>query len=337
MASSRTSLADLVRVKRRLQRAAPNAAPAGPSGAPHLEELTDFGANPGNLRMLAFLPPDLPQGAPLLVALHGCTQTAAGFDRGTGWSGLAASRRFALLLPEQRPANNPNRCFNWFESGETTRGGGEVASIAEAVRYLVARHGLDRRRVFVTGLSAGGGMASALLATYPELFAAGAIIAGLPYGVARSIPEAFEAMAGHRIRPAPELASLVRAAAPHRGPWPRVSIWQGEADRTVAPANATELVKQWTTLHGLVDGATRVLVRPGHHISEWADPAGRVVVERHDIAGMGHGVPLAAGEGEGQAGQAGPFLLDVGISSTHAIADFLGLDQPATRRAPRPQ
>src|SRR5689334_23050100 len=185
--------------------------------------------------MLEFVPEDLPAGAPLVVALHGCTQTAGGYDRGTGWSTLAAREGFALLLPEQRQGNNANRCFNWFEPGDTRRDQGEAASIRQMVAHMVERHRLDPQRVFVTGLSAGGAMASVMLATYPEVFAAGAILAGLPYGAAHSMPEAFEAMTTGRPRPARDWAEAVRRASPHRGPWPRVSVWQGEADTTVRP------------------------------------------------------------------------------------------------------
>ncbi|MBV1799135.1 PHB depolymerase family esterase [Siccirubricoccus sp. G192] len=145
----RINLADLVR-QRSFQAAATRTA------APHLTEVQDFGPNPGALRMLSFVPEGLPEGAPLVVALHGCTQNAAGYDRGCGWSDLARQLGFALLLPEQRQANNPNRCFNWFEPGDTARDAGEAASIRQMVAHMLAAHRLDPRRVFVTGLSAGG-------------------------------------------------------------------------------------------------------------------------------------------------------------------------------------
>jgi feruloyl esterase len=322
LAKPQISLADLVR--RGTARAG-----AGDASTAHLRPLTGFGSNPGGLDMLAFLPEALPAGAPLVVALHGCTQTAAGYDEGCGWSTLAARHGFALLLPEQRRCNNPNRCFNWFDPADTTRGRGEAESIHQAIGHLVAQHGLDARRVFVTGLSAGGAMASVMLATYPEVFAAGAIIAGLPYGSAGSMPEAFEAMATGRPRPAAEWAGLVRAASAQAGPWPRVAVWQGEADPTVRPANATEIVKQWTALHGLEDIAATVEAMPGHTQHRWHDAAGVPLVEHHAIAGMAHGVPI---DSAGGVGRAAPFILDVGVSSTQSIAAFFGI---AAAEAPR--
>ena len=280
MTQYRSSLAELVRQQRERMNAG-----AAATGDGELMELAGFGANPGALRMLAFLPEDLPPGAPLVVALHGCTQTAAGYDRGTGWSALAAEAGFAVLLPEQRQANNPNRCFNWFEPGDTTRGQGEVHSIHAAVTHLIATRGIDPAQVFVTGLSAGGAMASSLLATYPEVFAAGAIIAGLPHGAASSMPEAFEAMATGKPRAAADWAALVRGASRHAGPWPRVSVWQGDADTTVRPANAEQLIRQWSALHGTTGAPEEIRQRRPAHAGlarrRWPGGAGTPRHRRH--------------------------------------------------------
>src|SRR5215212_11736354 len=147
-----------------------------------LQEIEKFGSNPGALRMLTYSPPDLTPGSPLVVVLHGCTQTAAGYDHGAGWSTLADRYGFALLFPEQQKLNNPNGCFNWFLPGDIKRDRGEALSIRQMVERIVHDQRIDRDRVFVTGLSAGGAMTSVMLATYPEVFAGGAIIAGLPYG-----------------------------------------------------------------------------------------------------------------------------------------------------------
>jgi len=298
--------------------------PGGDADSDRLVEVTGFGANPGNLRMLAHVPADLPPGAPLVVALHGCTQTAAGYDTGTGWSALADRYGFAVLLPEQKRENNANLCFTWFEPGDTTSGQGEAESIREMVERMVADHGLDRRRVYVTGLSAGGAMTAVLLATHPDVFAGGAILAGLPHGAASNVQEAFEAMFQCPERPATDWGDRVRAASAHRGPWPRVSIWHGGADTTVTPRNADELVKQWTNVHGLPTAPTLEEAGPGHVRRVWHDADGEPVVEQYAIAGMAHGVPLHPGEGPGEGeercGVAGPHMLDVGLSSTHRIA-----------------
>src|SRR6201996_2741174 len=149
-----------------------------------LVETTGFGTNPGDLRMLSFVPANPQQAPALVVVLHGCGQTAAGYDLGAGWSTLAKHYGFALLMPEQQRPNNANGCFHWFNPDDIARGQGEAASIRQMIARMSADHGIDPHRIFVTGLSAGGAMTSVMLATYPEVFAAGAIIAGLPYGVA---------------------------------------------------------------------------------------------------------------------------------------------------------
>src|SRR6516165_7032885 len=176
------------------RRKAAHGRPAPAARKTRLRELTEFGANPGNLRMFVYAPEHLPPKAPLVVALHGCTQTADEYDHGTGWSSLADSLGLAVLYPQQQPANNPKNCFSWFLPGDIARGKGEALSIRAMVEHAIAIFASDRRKVFVTGLSAGGAMASVMLATYPEIFAGGAIIAGLPYGCANNIQQAFEAM-----------------------------------------------------------------------------------------------------------------------------------------------
>ena len=289
-----------------------------------LQELEGFD-NPGNLRGLCHVPEGLTQPAGLLVVLHGCTQNAAGYDRGAGWSKLADRHGFALLYPEQTRDNNPNLCFNWYQRGDASRGSGEAASIANMVAAMKARFPIDGERVFVTGLSAGGAMACAMLATYPDLFAGGAIIAGLPYGCAANVSEAFECMAGRGFGNEAGLANKVRAGSRHRGRWPRVSVWHGSADRIVAPANADAVVKQWTALHGLSASPDRVETVDGHQRAVWLGREGQELIESYTVKGMAHGTPLMPGTGEGQSGQAQAHMLDVGLSSTDRIAAFFGL------------
>ena len=288
-----------------------------------LQEVCPFGANPGDLRMLLHRPDGLKAKAALVVVLHGCTQTAAGYAGGAGWLTLADRYGFVVLCPEQTRANNANLCFNWFQSSDVARGAGEAASIRGMIARAVGDHDLDPNRVFVTGLSAGGAMANAMLSAYPEVFAAGAIIAGLPYGAAANVQEAFAAMQGRaRKRSAQDWGDAVRAAAGSAGRWPRVSIWQGDGDATVRPCVAGDLAAQWIDVHG-VHGPGVETGRGGRRLTTWRSADGTAVVELHRIAGMGHGAPLAcAADG---CGTAGPFLLDVGISSSVELAQSWGL------------
>ena len=317
----------------KLMEAAATAQPRQPSSLPsRLREVTRFGSNPGHLRMLTYVPENLPASSPLVVVLHGCTQTAAGYDHGAGWSTLADRYGFALLFPEQQQANNPKLCFNWFQEGDIQRERGEPLSIRQMIERMAREHGIDRSRVSVTGLSAGGAMTSVMLATYPELFAGGAIIAGLPYGSATSVKDAFESMYQGRTRPAREWGDLVRAASPHRGPWPRLSVWHGSSDATVVSVNADEIIKQWADVHGLPPEPTLQATVDGYPRRVWRDAAGRDVIESFTITSMAHGTPLAS-DGDNAYGTAGPFLLDVGISSTYHIAKFWGLTDKVFRAA----
>jgi len=268
-------------------------------------------------------------------------QTAAGYDHGAGWSTLAERYGFALLLPEQQRANNPNGCFNWFQTGDIERGSGEALSIRQMVDKMATDHGIDPDRVFVTGLSAGGAMASVMLATYPDVFAGGAIIAGLPYGAATNVQQAFESMFQCPTRSARAWGDLVRGASSHHGPWPRVSVWHGGADTTVIPSNAREIVKQWADVHGLPTTATLEDIVDGYPRQVWRSATGEDLIESYTIPAMAHGTPLAVGQANDQCGAAGAFLLDVGISSSYHIAKFWGLASrpraaPLRERKPRP-
>ena len=301
-------------------------------GAPgRLDTMTGFGGNPGALIAKTYLPPTLAPDAPLVVVLHGCTQTAATYDHGSGWSELADRHGFALLFPEQTRANNHNLCFNWFASGDIRRGQGEAASIAQMVRHMIASHDLDPGQVYITGLSAGGAMTVAMLATYPELFAGGAIIAGLPYGVAESVPQALERMRGQGMPSRRALASKIIDAADHDGQWPTLSVWHGSADATVVPANAAVIVDQWRDRIGLATPGEVDRV-DGHQRTVWRDGSGRVMIEHFDINGMGHGTPLST-RGDADCGNAGAHMLEAGICSTSRIAGSWGLTGKAVKQA----
>lgn len=299
-------------------------------------EVAEFGPNPGALRMWSCLPPVLASKAPLVVALHGCTQTAASYDFGSGWSTLAKQHGFALLMPEQRLQNNPNLCFNWFSPEDSRRRGGEAMSIKQMIDHMIEAHDLDPSRVFIAGLSAGGAMACTMLAAYPETFAAGAVIAGLPHGSAATVQEAFEAMAQGRDRSPQHWSDLVQTASPHSGPWPRVSVWHGGADATVNPANAESTIAQWTYVHGLEPKpATDRTVGPARH-RIWRDTSGVALVEAITISGMPHGVAIDLSDTEPVYGNASPYHFDVGISSCKHIAGFWGLRDAVTLSAQKP-
>ncbi len=295
-----------------------------PANTP-LVEITEFGTNPGDLRMFAYVPETLQPMPSLIVVLHCCGQTAAGYDLGAGWSTLAQHYGFALLMPEQKHSNNGQGCFNWFNPEDTTRGSGEACSISQMIAQMVHENAIDPNRIYVTGLSAGGAMTTAMLATYPETFAAGAVIAGLPFGVATNVREALNGMFQTPARPAPELGDLVRNASDHKGPWPRLSVWHGSADRTVNPANADEILKQWLDVHQLPSAPMSEGTVDGYPRQIWWNGDGETLVESYTITNMAHGTPLGLADNDERYGAEGAFLIEAGISSSYHIANFFGL------------
>jgi poly(hydroxyalkanoate) depolymerase family esterase len=292
-----------------------------------LVETTGFGSNPGGIRMLSFVPDKLPQEPALVVVLHGCGQTATGYDLGAGWSTMAKRYGFALLMPEQQSSNNAQGCFNWFNPEDTARDSGEACSISQMIAHMVGEHKISPRRIFVTGLSAGGAMTSVMLATYPEVFAGGAIIAGLPFGVATNVREALSGMYQSSSRPAGELGDLVRNASHHKGPWPKISVWHGSADRTVNPANADEIVKQWLDVHHLPSAPMSEANVDGYPRQVWWNADGETIVESYTITNMAHGTPLGLADNDERYGAQGAFLIEAGISSSYHIANFFGLTE----------
>jgi poly(hydroxyalkanoate) depolymerase family esterase len=290
-----------------------------------LVEITGFGSNPGDLKMFSFVPDELQPKPGLVVVLHGCGQTAAGYDLGAGWSSLATRYGFALLMPEQQSPNNANGCFNWFNPEDTARDSGEACSIRQMIARMAGDAGIDPHRVFVTGISAGGAMTSVMLATYPEVFAGGAIIAGLPFGVATNVREALSGMFQSASHPARELGDLVRHASHHKGPWPKLSVWHGSADRTVNPANANEIVKQWLDVHQLPSAPMSEGIVDGYPHQVWWNADGETTVESYTITDMAHGTPLGVANNDERYGAQGAFLIEAGISSSYHIASFFGL------------
>ncbi|MFC7546237.1 PHB depolymerase family esterase [Plantactinospora sp. GCM10030261] len=295
---------------------------AAPAHAATLVQVTGFGSNPGNLAMYAYRPDGLPSGAPAVVLLHGCTQDATGYFTNSGWRKYADQWGFALIVPQQGSGNNANKCFNWFESGDTRRGQGEALSIKSMVDYAKANYGTAANRVYVSGLSAGGAMTSVMLATYPDVFAAGSVVAGIPYGCATGLVDAFSCMTPGKDKTPAQWGDLVRGAYSYSGTRPRVAVWHGTSDYTVAVANATESRDQWTNVLGVSQAPTSTTSLPGGTTLE---TYGSDAVRVYRISGMGHGTPVDPGSGTEQCGTATSYFLDT-ICSAYRDAVFFGLN-----------
>ena len=310
--------------------------PASSTTANRLSVLEEFGTDPGSLRAKVYIPENFPKNGPLVVVLHGCTQSAASYDVGSGWSALADECGIALLFPEQQKTNNPIGSFNWFKLGDSHRGRGEPLSIRQMITQVVDDHAIDPSRVFITGLSSGGAMTSVMLATYPEVFAGGAIIAGLPYRSAKTLTQALLRMKGYGGPSDSQLDALVRGASKSTGGWPTISVWHGDSDKTVVGSNAGSIVRQWQKIHKVEGPPTRVEMVDGFPRQVWCDADGRVVIEKYVIGEMGHGTPISA-EGDEGLGEERKYMLEVGISSTRHIGDFWGLTRSGAEHRAGPQ
>jgi poly(hydroxyalkanoate) depolymerase family esterase len=309
-------------------RALPSPSAPGRDGLIRLEHHDGRRARP----VYVYAPPDLDPAvrAPLVVMLHGCTQTAAAFSSGSLMNRTADRHGFVVAYPEQSTEENPSRCWNWFSPSHQARGGGEPASIAGAVRAVAQakdRWAVDPGRVFVAGMSAGGAMAAVVAATYPDVFAAVAIHSGLAYGSARTLPAATQAM--RRGGPDPEAQGDAAFAAMDAAARvvPALVI-HGTADAVVDPVNAQHAVRQWmaTNRRAAGGGHEMDVDRPDATVRDdgsgarpftrrtWLDARGRVVQELIEVEGLGH-----AWSG-GAAG--GSYTDPRGPSASDAIHDF---------------
>ncbi|WP_237323508.1 extracellular catalytic domain type 1 short-chain-length polyhydroxyalkanoate depolymerase [Streptomyces sp. MOE7] len=298
-----------------------------------LERVGNFGANPGNLTMYVYRPAHLAPRPAVVVALHGCTQSAQVYADNSGLTTLADRHGFLVVFAETTTANNLNRCFNWFQPLDNQRGQGEAASIRQMVAHADSAYGGDPSRTYVTGLSAGGAMTSVMLATYPEVFQAGAVIAGLPYNCTKDTGP-FTCMSPGVDRTPADWAKRVRDAFPsHTGPWPRVAVWHGDQDPTVAPKNADELRDQWTAVHGLDQTPDRTsTIGPDRtRREEYLAGDGSVAVQVNKVPGIGHGTPVDPGTGPEQCGRTGTANFIQSICSSYWITDFFGLGGPSAR------
>ncbi|GAB2815073.1 PHB depolymerase family esterase [Streptomyces chlorus] len=309
------------------------AALAGPAPTAHaavgLTKVTGFGSNPGQLNMYVYRPTSLSAKPAVVFALHGCTQNAQTYADNSGLPEIADRYGFLVVFAETTGSNNLNKCFNWFQTSDNRRGQGEAASIRQMAAHTVSAYGVDAGRTYVTGLSAGGAMTSVMLATYPDVFQAGAVVAGLPYGCADDVSAAFPCMSPGVDRTPAQWAQKVRDAHPSwSGPWPRVAVWHGDKDTTVVPRNADELRDQWTALHGLSQTPTRTsAIGPNStRHEEHAAADGSVAVEVNRVPGIGHGTPVDPGSGAQQCGSTGTTHFPDSICSSYWIAQFFGLD-----------
>lgn len=216
---------------------------------------------------------------PLVVMLHGCTQSPDDFAAGTRMNFLAEEQNCFVVYPEQPSGANQAKCWNWFRTGDQQRGGGEPALIAGITRQIMRDHSIDPERVYVAGLSAGGAAAAIMGATYADLYAAVGIHSGLACGAASDLPSAFVAMrqgGGSKIG--------------DRGPPVPTIVFHGDRDTTVHPSNGDRIVEQSANAAGPKAKVVRGRVPHGHAYTRTIliNAGGRAISEHWNIHGAGH-------------------------------------------------
>jgi poly(hydroxyalkanoate) depolymerase family esterase len=295
--------------------------------ASSLQEIAGFGSNPGNLRMFVVVPPDLPARSALVVLAHGCLQTAQDIADMSGWAELALMHRFVLLLPQTSKENDSFAgCFRTWEPAHQQRGAGEPLSVAQMIEWIIPHQAIDRHRIFMTGLSSGGHLTNVMLATYPDLLAAGAPQSSFPYKCATSFQEVGPCCLGKVTHSARQWGDLVRSGYPgYRGSRPRVSIWHGSADPLLLIANLDRQMEQWTDALG-VDDVPDDVASEGR-LSRWlyADASGKTRVEANTIRGMGHAVAIDLSAQPWRCGELRPYAEDVHVCAAARIAQWFGI------------
>ena len=270
-----------------------------------LAKIEDFGENKGNLKMYTYVPNNLNTAKPVAVVLvlHGCTQSAEEIANETGWNKLADSLNFIIVYPEQKQINNAAKCFNFYIGFKAKKDKGEVASIRQMMDYCYKNYFIDSSRVFITGMSAGGGMSNAMLNAYPELFNAGALIAS---------PD-----------------KLFSPNKIDKSLQPRVAILQGDDDKIVVLKNAMNLKELWIKKHQLetvnAELKTNYLNNPLLTAEYFYNSDKEVKIITIIAEGIRHKLLIKPGDKIFEGGTIDNHTQDVNFHSTYWIAQFFGL------------
>jgi poly(hydroxyalkanoate) depolymerase family esterase len=268
-----------LRLRGSIRRAPPPASDIAPKGTRFIEGTF---SNAAGSRTYKLFIPSRSQGQPLplVVMLHGCTQSPDDFAAGTRMNFLAEEQNCLVAYPEQPSGANQAKCWNWFRTGDQQRGGGEPSLIAGITRQVMRDHMIDPKRVYVAGLSAGGAAAAIMGATYPDLYAAVGIHSGLACGAASDLPSAFTAM---------RQGGGSEAVTESGSPVPTI-VFHGDRDTTVHPDNGDRILKQSAKATSPATKVLRGRAPDGHAYTRTivTDRSGRVISEHWNIHGAGH-------------------------------------------------
>jgi len=277
--------------------AVPTAEPTVEPGV--LTAIDEFGDNPSNLGMHLYVPSDLPNMAPVLLAVHYCTGDGPTFYRNSGYANLADQHGFIVIYPT---AERSSKCFDVASSAALARdGGSDPVALRSMVGYVESQYNVDADRIFVAGVSSGAMMTNVMLALYPEVFSAGAAFAGVPYkcfATSGSSEWSTACANGSINKTAQEWGDLVRSANPeYNGPFPRVQLWHGTDDDVLDYTNFEEAIEQWTNVHNLTqiavatDTLSASLTR-----TRYGNDGEQALVEAYRMENIGHNLPVDESE-----------------------------------------
>ena len=269
--------------------------------------------------------------APLVMMLHGCMQNPEGLAAISGMNEIAEQNNFLVVYPEQTAAANPLKCWNWFDPKDQMRDSGEPALLAAIIKQISSSYKTDYRRVYVVGISAGGAMAIVMGATYPDLFSAIGVSAGLEFKAATTVEGGLAAMKHGGPDPAQQGLLAFNAmgdSARTRRRMP-VIVFHGDADPFVNPANADQVIGQWAKTNDyLAQKRIGVTPQPAMNVegsvaggyaytkSIYSDRSGRLLMEKWIVKGLGHAWPGSPA--------AGPFADPKGPNASEEMWRFFG-------------
>jgi len=295
-----------------------------------ISELNYFGNNPGNLKMFIHNT-DVTDSSlkPLVVVLHGCSQTANGVAELTGWNKIADNNNLIILYPQQKFINNQSLCFNWFKNKDISKGRGESQSIYNAICYIEENYKIDKSKIFITGLSAGAAMAVVMMSVHPETFNSGAVFAGVAYKIASNPIKALNVMYGKKTISEINLAKkVVSQNIGYRSEYPKMIIYQGLEDNIVKPKNSDLILLQWATISKIdtvcdnivncyngVKNITRLEYKKNNDLK----------IIYYKISGLGHKLLIKPGSNFNEGGKKWIFSEDIGFHSTYQTAIDFGL------------
>jgi poly(hydroxyalkanoate) depolymerase family esterase len=266
--------------------------------AAQLQQVTNFGNNPGNLEMYVYVPDNVAPNPAIVVANHFCTGSGPVYYSGTQFDELAEQYGYIVVYPS---VTRSSKCFDVASQASLSGTGGDSVSIKSMVDYVLANHGADPNRIFATGTSSGAMMTNVLLGVYPEVFKAGSAYAGVPFtcfATGNGSEWNSECAQGRIDRTPQQWGDAVRNANPgYNGPWPRMQLWHGTEDDALFYPNFNEMIEQWTNVNGTDQVADYTdTPEPNWTRTRYGSTGGQAPVEAISMQGVDHGLPHRAAE-----------------------------------------